>query len=87
MGANAARHCLEILENVRTVLAIELMTAAQAIDLRPDGPARLGRGTVKVYTEVRRQVAFMQHDRQTSADMQALAELIRQDKLASLLPN
>jgi histidine ammonia-lyase len=87
MGANAARHCLEILENVRTVLAIELMTAAQAIDLRPDGPARLGQGTAKVYAEVRRQVAFMQHDRQTSADMHAMAELIQQDKLASLLPN
>ena len=42
MGANAARHTLEVLDNVRHVLAIELLTAAQAIDLRPDGPARLG---------------------------------------------
>ena len=45
MGANAARHTLEVLDNVRHVLAIELLTAAQAIDLRPDGPARLGQGT------------------------------------------
>ena len=37
MGANAARHALEILANVRTVLAIELQTAAQAIDLRCQG--------------------------------------------------
>ena len=51
MGANAARHALEILENVRHVLAIELMTAAQAIDLREDGPARLGRGSAAAYRE------------------------------------
>jgi histidine ammonia-lyase len=76
MGANAARHCLEILENVRYVLAAELMTAAQAIDLRPDGPMRLGQGTAEVYALVRQQVVFMQHDRQTTADMDALAQFI-----------
>ena len=37
MGANAARHTLEILDNVRHVLAIELLTAAQAVDLREHG--------------------------------------------------
>ena len=45
MGANAARHTLEVLDNVRHVLAVELLAAAQAIDLRPDDPSRLGHGT------------------------------------------
>ena len=85
MGANAARHCLEILENVRTVLAIELMTAAQAIDLRPEGPARLGQGTARLYAEIRKQVALMEHDRQTSADMQVIAQFIRNGTLASTI--
>lgn len=81
MGANAARHCLEILENVRNVLAIELMTAAQAIDLRPEGPARLGQGTSRLYHAIRQRVAFLEHDRPTTPDMESLAQLIA-DKTA-----
>ncbi len=77
MGANAARHTLEILENVRHVLAIELLTACQAIDLRPDGPARLGRGTARAYAEVRRRVPLIVHDRETAPDIVALADLLR----------
>ena len=77
MGANAARHALEILENVRHVLAIELMTAAQAIDLREDGPARLGRGTAAAYEVIRRNVSFLEHDREATPDIEALVALIR----------
>jgi histidine ammonia-lyase len=77
MGANAARHCLEILENVRYVLAVELMTAAQAVDLREDGPARLGAGTRLVYERVRQVVAYMEHDRQTADDLKRLADAIQ----------
>jgi len=77
MGANAARHALEILENVRHVLAIELMTAAQAIDLREDGPARLGQGTAAAYGQIRRTVPFLEHDRETTPDIEALVGLIR----------
>ena len=81
MGANAARHLAEILDNVRHVLAIELMTACQAIDLRPDGPARLGCGTMQAYAEIRRCVPMVVHDRATAGDIQALAELIRSRRL------
>jgi histidine ammonia-lyase len=81
MGANAARHTLEILENVRSVLAIELLTAAQAVDLRPAGPGGLGAGTRHVYAGVRAACAFMEHDRPTADDMQALADLIHSRRL------
>ena len=77
MGANAARHTLEILDNVRHVLAIELLTAAQAIDLRPDGPARLGHGTSRAYAEIRKHASYLAHDRPTSPDIEALTDLIR----------
>ncbi len=74
MGANAARHALEIIGNVRHIIAIEMITAAQAIDLRPDGPARLGQGTRTAYKWVRDLVAFMEHDRGTSEDIERVVE-------------
>jgi len=81
MGANAARRALEIVDNIRHIVAIELLTAAQAVDLRPDGPARLGRGTAAAYAKIREHVAFLEHDRQLTPDIEALAELIRRDEL------
>ncbi|HPM25362.1 MAG TPA: histidine ammonia-lyase, partial [Phycisphaerae bacterium] len=81
MGANAARHAREILENVRRVIAIELMTACQAIDLRPDGSRRLGRGTARAYREVRRVVPMVVHDRESTHDVEALVGLIESGRL------
>ncbi|MFQ5944328.1 MAG: histidine ammonia-lyase [Anaerolineales bacterium] len=81
MGANAARHMLEILDNVRQVIAIELLTAAQAIDLRSDGPARLGTGTAAAYHEIRQRTPRVDHDRALSSDMEALAQLIASDSV------
>ncbi|MEI2708408.1 MAG: aromatic amino acid lyase [Chitinophagaceae bacterium] len=34
MGANAATKCFRVIENVQRVLAIELLTAAQALEFR-----------------------------------------------------
>jgi len=85
MGANAARHALEILENVRLVLAVELLTAAQAIDLRPEGPSRLGRGTAAAHRRLREAVTFLDRDRQLSPDIEALAELIGSEQLVQVV--
>lgn len=82
MGANAARHTLEILENVRNVLAIEMMTASQAIDLRPGGVGKLGKGSAKAYAGIRKAIPFLEHDRETSPDMEALAAMIERGELA-----
>ncbi len=82
MGANASRHCLEILGNVRRIIAIELLTAAQAVELRPDGPARLGRGTAIAFRFVRERARFLPHDRETSTDIEALAALIHGGEMA-----
>jgi len=85
MGANAARHCREILENVRQVVAIELMTAAQGVDLRADGPGRLGRGTTIIYANVRDRVARYTHDRPLSPDIEQLDELVLSGELREAL--
>lgn len=81
MGANAARHTLEIIENVRHVLAIEMQTAAQAIDLRPQGPGGLGAGTSKAYAVIRKHASFLEHDRETTSETTQLAALIRSEEI------
>ena len=81
MGANAARHALEIISNVRKIIAIELMTAAQAVDLRLDGPSRLGEGTKRAYGLVRERVQFMDHDRETTPDIESLEAMLFQEIL------
>ncbi|PIE73652.1 MAG: histidine ammonia-lyase [Deltaproteobacteria bacterium] len=78
MGANSARHALEIVENVTHIIAIELMTAAQAIDLRTDGANRLGKETAKVYAIVRNRVEMVKEDRELHLDIEALADLVRE---------
>jgi histidine ammonia-lyase len=76
MGANAARHALEVVRNVRDIVAIELLTAAQAVDLRPDGPSRLGSGTRIAYEKIRERVPFLEHDRALTADIRILSEML-----------
>jgi len=76
MGANAARHTREIVENVRIIIAIELMCAAQAIDLRPDGPARLGERSRGAYDKIRQVVPYLEHDRELTPAILSLEELI-----------
>ncbi len=76
MGANAARHARQILENLRHIIAIELLTATQAIDLRPNGPDKLGDGTRIAYEMIRDQVEMIKEDRPLSPDIDILADLI-----------
>ena len=81
MGANAVRHASEIVENVTYILAVELMTATQAIELRPNGPNQLGRGTAAAYELIRERVPFLECDREMTHDLEALVGLIRSEKL------
>lgn len=81
MGANAARHTLEVLDNLTEILAVELLSAAQAVELRPDGPHRLGEGTAAAFEVIRQRVAYLEHDRPLSPDLAALTELIRSGEL------
>ena len=86
MGANAALHCQQIVENVRTVVAIELMSAAQAIDFRlqkiPN--AKLGQGTTKAYNAIREVVPFFEQDAYVKPNMDALADLVKQGRFCAV---
>jgi histidine ammonia-lyase len=75
MGAISARKCSEIVNNVRYVLAIELMAAAQAVDLGGTA-AGLGAYTAKLYGAVREAVTYLDNDRVLSDDIEKIAALI-----------
>ena len=74
MGTIAARKAKEIMGNVRRVLAMEIMCACQAIDLR--GNKGLGAGTKIVYEEVRKVVPMLKKDRPLYEDINKCEELI-----------
>lgn len=60
MGTIAARKAREIMENARKVLAMEILGACQAIDLR--GKKELGKGTNIAYNIVRDNIDYMEDD-------------------------
>jgi histidine ammonia-lyase len=81
MGANGARHLWEILENVTNVIAIEFLCAAQAVDLRENGPERLGQGSRIAHDLVRKHVDFYDKDREMTPDIARLAQLIKSGEI------
>lgn len=82
----AARHARQILENTRHVLAIELYTAARALDLRlkqqPD--LSLGEGTRKAFATIRTAVPYQAGDTLWGLEIDKVRDLIQQE--AFILP-
>ena len=69
MGANAATQCLRILNNIETILAIELMNASQAIAFRkPKKSSDFIESFLKHYREG---VSFVDEDRLLADDIHA----------------
>ena len=60
----AARHAYDLLKNLSHILAVELFSAAQAIDIRKnsDPDLVLGKGIQKVYSKIRKIVPYHPHD-------------------------
>ncbi|HEX2164805.1 MAG TPA: histidine ammonia-lyase, partial [Thermoanaerobaculia bacterium] len=85
MGMGAALKLGRVVDNVRQVLAIELLAAAQGIDLlRPLASSRL---LEALHAAVRRRVARWDEDREMAPDLAAAAELLAgglDDHLAEL---
>ena len=69
MGANAATKCLRVVANSWQVLAIEWMTAAQAMDFRR--PAQSSPLLERLHQQYREQVPFLQADRYMHPDLEA----------------
>jgi len=79
MAPTAAHHCHRVLDNLERILAVELLCAAQGVDLRREmleGGARLGQGTRVAYDQIRTRVPFLEHDTPPSPHIEALADLV-----------
>jgi histidine ammonia-lyase len=81
MGMTASRHAREIVRNAETVLALEALAAAQALDLR--SPLEPGAATRAAHDLVRADVAFYQADREFAHDIDAAVALVRSGALVS----
>ncbi|MDK2562890.1 histidine ammonia-lyase [Romboutsia sedimentorum] len=79
MGTIAARKSREILENVRKVISMEILGAAQAIDLR--GKKQLGRGTEAAYNVVREHTSFIDVDRVMYKEINIVEDVVKQNLL------
>lgn len=75
MGTIGARKAAEILENVMNVIAIEILSACQAIDFKD--PALLGKGTKIAYKLVREKVEKLTDDRVMYKDINAVYDLVK----------
>ena len=76
MGANAATKLRRVMQNVQRVLAIELLTAAQAIDFRR--PHKTSPVLEGVYATLRNKIPFMDRDRILHNDLVATEQLLNQ---------
>lgn len=74
MGANAATKCYKILDNLKTILGIELIAAAQAMNFRrPDKTSPI---LEELLAEFQKQVPFIATDRIFSDDIKNSREFI-----------
>ncbi len=74
MGTIGSRQSREMLENVRNVLAIELLSAAQGIDFLE--PLKPGIGTKAAFDYVRKNVPHMDEDRVIYTDIKKIYDII-----------
>lgn len=83
MGMLAARQARQVLDNVRRMVAIEMLCAAQALDLR--GVPQAGVGSREAHRLVREMVPMLREDRPLSGDVDAASSLIDSDRLLALV--
>jgi histidine ammonia-lyase len=74
MATFAARRLLEMTQNTTTIVAIELLAAAQGIDFRL--PLKTSPILDQVHAKIRTRVPMYDHDRHFAPDIQKAGELI-----------
>ena len=83
----AARHARQILENTTRVLAIELYSAARAIDLRLRDltDTRLGSGTASIFRKLRDKVPYQAGDAWWGPEIQCVHAMIENREFGALI--
>ena len=75
MGANAATKCLQIIDNVETVLAIELLNASQALAFR--NPKKTSPFLESFLEPLRNGSPFVEEDRILANDIHACVAFLQ----------
>jgi len=83
MGAIGGRKALQVIGNVEKILAIELLTAAQAFEFRK--PMKSGLFLDEIHKEVRKKVAFADKDRVFANDIEIGIEIIKNKELITII--
>ena len=78
MGTNTALKTRKIIDNTVAVIAIELLAAAQALDLRGGEP---GKGVKAAYNLIRTYVKFLDKDRPLYPDIEILTNLVKSGEI------
>jgi len=79
MGATAVRQVAQILDHVETIVAIELLAAAQGVDFRRQmtgGAPLQGMGTRLAYDLIRQKVPFLDADTVLAPHIEAVRRLV-----------
>ena len=82
-GATAALKGLQLLENVETMIAVELLCAASALEFQR--PLHTSEPLEEAYVRIREVSAATDSDRSLTDDIAAVAKAIRSGLLADLL--
>ena len=79
MGATSAMKATRVIANVRMGLAIEMLVAAQGLDVRL--PLRAGHGVARAHDAIRTRVSTLTADRALAPDMRVIDAMIRDRSL------
>lgn len=77
MGPSAGLKALQVAALARQILAIELLVAAQALDLRRTAP--LPERLIPVHSRIRQEVPFLAEDRPLAPDLEKTKRMIEND--------
>lgn len=79
MGSISALKLLSVLHNVERVLAVEALTAAQALDFR--APLKPGKGVLAAHEHIRRHVNHAEEDYEVGHDIDTCTRLLQSGEL------
>lgn len=82
MGSISGRKAMQIIENVEKILAIELLTAAQAFDFK--GDLKSSEFLEMIHAEIRKHVDFAERDRVFGEDINIATSLIENQTLVKI---
>ena len=83
MGSIGGRKALQVIENVEKILAIELLTAAQAFEFRK--PMKSGIFLEAIHKAIREKVAFAAKDRVFADDIEKGIEMIKDQTIIKVI--